>query len=376
MSQILEYLKSEQTAMATLLAQWVNHASPTSPKPATDRMGQLIAEAFVEAGATLAAIHPQTKYGNHYTLTFGEGTEQILLLNHFDTVWPLGEAAKRPFTIDDQGIATGPGIHDMKSGIVIALFALKAIHHLHLTPRYKLVYLLTADEEAGSPSSRPLIETEGKKSRYCLVFEGARQGKLVTARKGVGRFKIEVYGVAAHAGVEPEKGVNAIEELAHQIQVLHAMTDFERGITVSVGVIAGGERPNIIAPYAYGEIDLRVSTRLAGEEVMTKILNLRPQLPGSRLTVAGQMNRWPFEETSANLALFEQAQLAAHRVGLELDKTGSGGGSDANFTAALGVPTLDGLGSLGGGPHALSEHTMISALPLRAALVAELLLSL
>jgi glutamate carboxypeptidase len=339
-------------------------------------MGQMVAQAFVEAGGTLAKTHAQQEMGNHYTITYGEGKDQILILGHFDTVWPLGEAKRRPFAVE-AGQAKGPGVHDMKAGLLIALFALRAVRLLQAQPRHKLVYLLNSDEEVGSPTSRPLIEAEGRRSRYCLVLEGAHnKSVLTTSRKGVGRFRLEASGISAHAGVEPQKGASAIEELARQIQTLHAMTNFEQGITVNVGVISGGERPNVVAAQASAEIDLRISTPADGETVSQKILNLTPQLPGCRLRVSGGINRWPFEESQAGLALFEKAKGIAEDLGFSVDKFSSGGGSDGNFTAALGVPTLDGLGSLGGGAHALTEYTVLEALPLRAALLAELIVQL
>lgn len=375
MSQILNYLRSQQPAMVEMLAQWVNQDSPTYEKAAVDMMGQMMARAFVEAGGTLAAVRPQSERGDHYTITYGQGERQILVLCHFDTVWPLGEAQKRPFRIEN-GHGKGPGVYDMKAGTLNGLFALKAIQQLGLQPQHKLVFLLTSDEEIGSPTSRGLIEAEARRSSYCLVLEGSRNGPLTTWRKGVGRFDMEIIGVAAHAGVDPERGVSAVEELARQIQRLHSLTDFERGITVNVGVVTGGERPNIIAPFANAQIDLRVVTRADGEALTKKILGLQPQLPGCQMWVTGGINRWPFEESPAGLALFEKARTIAQELGFEVDKIGSGGGSDGNFTAALGVPTLDGLGALGYGAHALSEYVVLDALPLRAALVAELLVQL
>ena len=375
MSEILAYLQGQYSDMVATLANWVNQDSPTYTKAAVDLMGQTMAKAFVEAGGSLAATHPQPELGHHYTVTYGEGERQILILCHFDTVWPEGETRRRPFTVDN-GRGYGPGVHDMKGGILMGLFALKAIHHLQLKPRFRLVYLLTSDEEIGSPTSRALIEAEGRKSSYCLVLEGSRGGPLTTWRKGVGRFQLRITGLAAHAGIEPEKGVSAIEELAGQIQTLHAMTDQRRGITVNVGLITGGERPNIVAPHASAEIDLRVITREDGEECSRKILGLKPHLPGCQVQVSGGLNRWPFEETAAGLALFEKAQVIAQALGFTVGKIGSGGGSDGNLVAALGVPTLDGLGSLGGGAHALSEYTELAALPLRAALLAELMVQL
>lgn len=374
-SPLLAYLKTQQESMVTMLAQWVNQDSPTFDKASVDVMGCMLAEAYVEAGGVLTTVHPVLDRGDHYTITYGEGDSQILILCHFDTVWPLGEAQRRPFTIED-GCGKGPGVYDMKGGTLIGLFALKAIQQLGLRPRHKLVYLLTSDEEVGSHTSRELIEAEARRSSYCLVLEGSRNGPLTTWRKGVGRFDLEITGVASHAGVDPDKGVSAIEELACQIQALHKLTDMARGITVNVGVVAGGERPNIIAPYARAEIDVRVMTRADGEELTRKIMSLQPQVPGCQIQVTGGINRWPFEETPEGLALFEKAQAIARELGFEVDKIGSGGGSDGNFTSALGVPTLDGLGALGYGAHALSEHVILEALPLRAALLAELLVRL
>jgi glutamate carboxypeptidase len=376
MSQILDYLKTEQQAMIKMLAQWVNQDSPTLDKTAVDTMGQMIVEAFVEeAGGTLEATYSQSELGDHYRVTYGQGDRQILVLCHFDTVWPLGETQKRPFTIE-AGYGKGPGVHDMKGGTLIGLFALKAIRHLGLKPNHKLVYLLTSDEEIGSPSSRQFIEAEGQKSSYCLVLEGSLGGPLTTWRKGVGRFDLEITGVPAHSGIEPQKGVSAIEELARQIQALHTMTDFDRGVTVNVGAMSGGERANIVARQAQAKIDLRVMTRADGEEFTRRILDLKPHLPGSNMRISGGINRWPFEETPAGLALFQKARSIANDLGFDVGKIGSGGGSDGNFVAALGVPTLDGLGSLGGGAHSLTEHTILDALPLRAALLAELMLQL
>lgn len=375
MSKILDYLTGQQGLMVEMLERWVNHDSPTLVKPAVDRMGQIVVEAYQEAGGNLAQTYPQPERGDHYRLTYGQGERQILILAHFDTVWPMGEARKRPFTIED-GLARGPGVHDMKGGTLIGLFALKAIYDLGLKSDYQLVYLLTSDEEIGSPTSRALIEREGRKSSYCLVLEGSMGGPLTTWRKGVGNFRLEITGVPAHSGIEPQKGVSAIEEMAYQIQALHAMTDLERGVSVNVGTVSGGERPNIVARQAQAVIDLRVMTRQDGEEFARQILDLQPHLSGCKLRVSGDMNRWPFEETPESLKLFEKARAIAHELGFEVGKTGSGGGSDGNFVSALGVPTLDGLGSLGGGAHSLSEYTTLDGLPQRAALLAELMVRL
>ncbi|MDX1521792.1 MAG: M20 family metallopeptidase [Anaerolineae bacterium] len=317
--------------MIDLLEKWVNQSSPTYSKSAVDTMGRMTVDAFVEAGATLTAAHPQPNLGDHYTLTFGEGERQILLLCHFDTVWPLDEVTKRPFTLEN-GCALGPGVHDMKAGTLIGLFALKALRELDLNPACKLVWLLTSDEEIGSPSSRGLIEAESRKSNYCLVLEGSHNSsRLTTARKGVGRFYLEVTGRAAHAGVEPEKGVSAIEELAYQIQTLHAMTDLSRGITVNVGLVSGGERSNVVAARAKADVDVRMLTRSDAEQISEQILNLTPHLPGCQLKVWGEINRWPFEETPAGLALYDKAKAIAQDLGFTVGKFRSGGAGTVTF---------------------------------------------
>jgi len=374
MDSSLEYLVTQMPHMLNTLEGWVNHDSPTFDKSAVDALGRQIAAAFSELGASVET-HSQSEYGNHLRITWGQGDRQILLIGHFDTVWPVGESARRPFTVRD-GVAAGPGTNDMKSGILIGLYALRALVESARTPTYRLVYLLTSDEEDGSPSSRELIETEARRSDCVFVLEPSRYGSLITWRKGIGRFIIEVTGVAAHSGVDPEKGVSAIEEMAHQILKLQAMTDLKSGTTVNVGVVQGGSRVNVVAGSALAECDLRVMTVTDGERMERAIQGLTPALEGTSIKVSGGINRPPFEESEAGLALYERAQAIGTRLGLEMDKTGTGGGTDGNFTAALGVPTLDGLGVVGEGSHALHEQILIDSLPQRAALLAELILDL
>jgi len=274
------------------------------------------------------------------------------------------------------GKATGPGVNDMKAGIVIGLYALRALIETGQTPVHHLVYLLTSDEEIGSPTSRPLIESEARRSDYVLVLEPSRGGSLTTWRKGVERFDLEITGIASHSGVDPEKGVSAIEEMAHQVLKLHAMSDLSRGITVNVGTVQGGSRVNVVADSAQAELDLRVMTTADGARMEAAILGLTPVLKGTTIRVTGGINRPPFEESPTGLALYERAREVGARLGLNLDRGGSGGGKDGNFTAALSVPTLDGLGAVGQGSHALSEHIAVDSLPQRAALLAELALNL
>jgi glutamate carboxypeptidase len=374
MDSSFEYLVTQLPPMLDTLERWVNHDSPTFDKAPVDALGLQIADAFAGLGASVES-HPQSEYGDHLRVDWGQGDRQILLLGHFDTVWPVGETARRPFRVRD-GKASGPGINDMKAGILIGLYALQAMVETVQTPAHRLVYILTSDEENGSLSSRELIETEARRSDCVLVLEPTRYGSLITWRKGVGRFNIETTGVAAHSGVDPEKGVSAIEEMAHQILRLQAMSDPASGTTVNVGVVGGGRRVNVVPASARAECDLRVMTVAEGERMEHAILGLTRVLEGTTIKVSGGINRPPFEESEAGLALFERARAIGARLGLEIDKTGTGGGTDGNFTAALGVPTLDGLGAVGEGSHALHEQILIDSLPQRAALLAELVLDL
>jgi glutamate carboxypeptidase len=370
----LEYLVTQLPPMLETLERWVNHDSPTFDKASVDALGLQIADAFAGLSASVHT-HPQSEFGDHLRVAWGRGDHQILLLGHFDTVWPMGETTRRPFTLLD-GKASGPGINDMKAGILIGLYALQALVETAQAPGHRLVYILTSDEENGSLSSRELIETEARRSDYVLVLEPTRYGSLITWRKGVGRFKIETTGVSAHSGVDPDKGVSAIEEMAHQILMLQAMSDLASGTTVNVGVVEGGRLVNVVPASARAECDLRVMTAAEGERMERAILGLAPVLKGTTVEVSGGINRPPFEESEAGLALFERARAIGARLGLEIDKTGTGGGSDGNLTSALGVPTLDGLGVVGEGSHALHEQILIDSLPQRAALLAELVLDL
>jgi glutamate carboxypeptidase len=369
-----EYLFAKTDEMLALLAEWVNCDSPTPDREAVNVMGDLLAQAFRNAGATVEKL-PQREVGDQLLATWGEGPGQILLLCHFDTVWPLGEAARRPFKITGER-AVGPGIYDMRGGIVVGLYALKALRAVEFTPSRRLVFLLTSDEEMGSRASRERIEEEARRSDYVLVLEPSRQGGVTTARKGVGRFSLKVSGRAAHSGVEPQKGVNALEELAHQILRLQRMNDFRRGVTVSVGLADGGSRVNVVPAEAWAEIDLRVPTREDGERMTQAILGLTPVLKGAGLEVSGGVVRPPWAPTPEDQALYQRARQVGERLGMEVEETASGGGSDANFTAALGVPTLDGLGVAGGGAHSVEEWIEIASLPRRAALLAELIMEL
>ena len=374
MSQLLDYMLARQEAMTRTLEQWVMLESPSNDHEAVNALGDLIARAFKGVGATVERL-PQAAFGEHLLISWGKSNRQLLLLGHMDTVWPLGEVQHRPFRVF-QDRATGPGAFDMKGGLVIALFAVMALRDLNLKPAHRLVFLFNSDEEIGSLTSRPFIEEEAQRSEAVLVLEPSRENALVTWRKGVGRFELEVQGVASHAGAAHERGVSAVQELAHQVLRLESMTDYERGTTVNVGVVEGGSKVNIRPASAWAAIDLRVLTAGDGHRMTEAILGLQPANPDTTLIISGGMNRPPWEASPASEALFERARRVGAALGIDLWPAGTGGGSDGNFTAALGIPTLDGLGVVGEDAHALTEWVDLTSLPRRAALLAELVVDL
>lgn len=374
MSRILEHLRAQQEGMIETLAGLVALDSPSHEREAVNRVADYMSEALASIGARVQRL-PQAAFGDHVHATWGEGDRQVLLLGHMDTVWPADESQKRPFRVE-AGRATGPGAFDMKGGLVVGLYALRALHALGLRPAHRLVLVLNSDEECGSPTSRAIIEEEGRRSIASLVLEPSREGAVVTWRKGVGRFELEIQGRASHSGAAHERGVSALTELAHQILRLESMTDYGRGTTVNVGVGQGGSKVNVRPAAARAEIDLRVMSAEEGERMAGTILGLEPVLAGTTLIVSGGMNRPPWETSPGGERLFQQARRAGARLGMDLWPAGTGGGSDGNFTAAVGTPTLDGLGPVGEDAHALTEWVDVASLPRRAALLAELLVSL
>lgn len=376
MSQILNYLLPRQAEMTRLLEQLVHAESPTNDPAAVNSVADFISHAFSALGAEVERL-PQSTFGDHLRVAWGQGDRQVLLVGHMDTVWPVGETARRPFGIDSRGeTATGPGAFDMKGGLVIGLYAVAALRDLGLPLSHRLLFLLNSDEETGSPTSRPFIEEEARHSEAVLVLEPSRENALVTWRKGVGRYELEIEGLASHSGAAHERGVSAVEELAHQILRLEAMTDYANGTTVNVGVVQGGSKVNVRPALARAHIDLRVMTGTEGLRMTEAILGLQAVNPRTRLSVSGGINRPPWESTPQGDALFERARRVGAALGLDLWPAGTGGGSDGNFSAVLGVPTLDGLGVVGDDAHALTEWVDLSSLPIRAALLAELLLDL
>jgi glutamate carboxypeptidase len=376
---ILDHLQRTQPAMLEALRVLVSHETPSREKPALDAFTRLLARRLQALGAVVASIDNSVG-GDHvvarFDLSAALGARPALILCHYDTVWPFGALAARPFHIEGER-AYGPGVFDMKASLVLVEFALAALAKLGLAPPRPVALLVTSDEEIGSPTSREVIESQAKASDYVLVLEPPLAGgRLKTARKGVGRFTLEIEGRAAHAGVEPERGTSAIVELAHQVLLLDKLADPAAGTTINVGVVHAGTTPNVVPAHATATIDVRVPTIAEQRRLERAMGELQAVLPGARVTAAGQFDRPPMERTPAIAALFERARAIARSIGLELGEGSTGGGSDGNLTAALGVPTLDGLGAEGAGAHADNEHILIDSMPVRAALLALLLLEL
>ncbi|MDD5543437.1 MAG: M20 family metallopeptidase [Acidobacteriia bacterium] len=356
-----------------LIEELVVRESPSDNKAAVDRLVEFLAGRFEELPAK-CVVHRTKNFGNHLQVEYGGGKRQVFVLGHSDTVWPLGTLKRIPFKVQGR-IAGGPGIFDMKASLAAFYFALKAIRDLKLSPPRRIVALFDSDEEVGSHSSRKLIASMAKKSDHVFVLEPpiSPHGGLKTERKGVGVFHLKVYGVAAHAGIAHEAGANAVEELAHQTLRLQRMNNRREGITVNVGVVQGGTRSNVVPAYAEAEIDARIRSTHQGSELTKKIYSLKPVNPLTRLEISGGINRPPLERTPQIAALFRRARLLGRELGIELKEGSTGGGSDGNFTAALGVPTLDGLGMVGDNAHAVDEYIDVSRLAERIALLTRLL---
>ncbi len=359
------------------LAAFVELESPTTDKAAVDRAGRYLATRLREAAGAEIVWHPQAAWGDHLEARVGSGPRRILLLGHVDTVWPVGTLERIPCRIDGDRM-TGPGCFDMKYGDIQAVWALRAVVESGLAADKTFVYFGNTEEEVGSPTSRPIIERLARESECVLVLEPSvgEEGAIKLWRKGVGMYRLTVRGVASHAGADPEKGRSAILELAHQIVDLHAIADPERGTTVNVGIVRGGTRPNVVAAEAVAEIDLRVRTADEARRADTRIRTRPTFVAGTTVHVDGGLNRPPMEETPASRRLYELAKRLAANEGVDLPAGGTGGGSDGNFTAALGVPTLDGLGAVGDGGHAEHEHIRLSAVAPRLAWFTRLLVEL
>ena len=374
------YFNQQQPAMLERIRQLVTQETPSSDKPRLDAFAEFLAEHFRAAGAEITII-PSSTRGNHVRATFATSqTDHTatpgLVLCHFDTVWAVGSLATHPFRVEADGKAYGPGIFDMQSSLALAEFAIRAISTLGLQLPRPITVFMTSDEEVGSTSSRPLIEQSALQSAYALVMESPLPGGVLkTTRKGIGGFDLRIIGRAAHAGVEPERGISAIQELAQQILRLHALNDYAKGTTVNVGVVQGGTVSNVVAPHASAEIDTRAWTQAEADRLANAILGLQPVTPGAKLEISGGWNRPPLEH-KITAPLFCRACVIAQKLGQTLQEGGTGGGSDGNLTGALGIPTLDGLGVPGHGAHADHEHIETGKIASSAALLTALLLEL
>jgi glutamate carboxypeptidase len=373
-------LEPRRQDMIDLLGRLVRIESPSDDRGGLDRFAAELGSLFGDLGPIERIDPGDTQRGRHLRLTFNGSAEpgaHAVALCHYDTVWSTGTLERIPFSVDAAGVARGPGCFDMKGGMVVLYYALQALRARGLAPKRRLQVLFTSDEEIGSPTSRPVIEQTASGAAVAFVLESPLPGgTLKTARKGTGDYFVRIHGRAAHAGVEPQKGISATQELAHQVLALHALNDYASGTTINVGVVQAGTRPNVVAAEAEAHVDVRVQTLAEAKRIDAAIRGLQPVLAGAVLEIDGGLNRPPMERSPAMATLFEKARQIAAGMGVDLQEGSTGGGSDGNFTAALGVPTLDGLGPEGEGAHAAHEHVDTESFPRRAALVAGLLVEL
>ena len=352
------------------IRRWVEIETPTDAPDQVNKLAAIVADGYRDLPVTIERVAGHSGCGDHIVArsSWGQDRPGILVLSHLDTVHPIGFIERLPFHVEGDG-AFGPGIYDMKGGAYLAFHAFRELCAGGETSPLGITHLYVSDEEIGSPTSRALIEAEGRKAKYVLVTEPARDGgKIVTSRKGVARFEVFIKGVPSHAGTRPQDGRSAIRELANIIQTLEAMNDLARGVTVNVGVVKGGTKPNVIPEEAYAEVDMRVPTIAAADELVPKILGLTSKTDGVSVRVTGELNRPPYEKSNAGAALFEHAKTLAAEIGFELVDNYSGGGSDGNFTAPF-TATLDGLGVDGQGAHTHYEQMYISSIEPRARLL-------
>lgn len=359
----------------SLLRKFVECESPSLEKLRVDQCGEMIAAEFERLGGEVH-FYPQQDFGGVLQVNFAAGTRRrpLMLLGHIDTVYEAGTLEKMPCYVA-KGRMFGPGVFDMKGGIVMMLLALGILREYYGSVPRPVTVLLNPDEEVGSRVSRPITERLAKKSEAVLVLEPSAgpKGACKTARKGVGDYLVRVHGVSAHAGLDFEKGANAITELARQLEKIAAFTDLKRGTTVNPGIIRGGTRTNVVPEIAEAEVDIRVTSQREADRLERQFRRLRPFDRRCKVKVSGGLNRAPFERSKAVAGLYQHAKDIAQELGFPLFETGVGGGSDGNFTAGLGIPTLDGLGAVGEGAHAAHESVVLSEIPRRAALLARLI---
>jgi glutamate carboxypeptidase len=369
--KIVEYLEDQRSDMLEMIETVVNMDSPSSDKATCDRLIRYVAEVCSSIVDKIEIV-PMAEYGDCLMATVGSGTGQVLVLSHLDTVWPQGETARRPFSIRN-GRATGPGVFDMKAGAIQGIWAVKALKDIRILPDRPIRLFFNCDEEVGSVASRALIEAEAKKTAAVLCLEPSVEGKVKIERKGTGMFHMTVEGRAAHSGADHQNGVNANLELAHQIIRLEGLTDYTTGTTINVGLIKGGQVRNQSAARAEALIDMRYQTLEEGRRIEKVIHSLESVLSGTKVKVTGGISRPPLLPTPGNQALFERAKRVAREIGFGLEGGKTGGGSDGSFTSNLGVSTLDGMGAVGAGGHALTEYIELDHLIPRTALIAGLM---
>lgn len=380
MDPLLAHIQTQQNQITALIRTMVECESPSDDPHAVDRFVDLVAAAV----APLATVEtfPGGKFGRHLLCEFllpgpAKKKGEILALGHSDTVWPMGTLTQMPFREAD-GRLWGPGVLDMKSGIAFFIFAARTLRELDIPAPSRVKLLINSDEEVGSDSSRHLTQQSARRAKAVLVLEPGTgvEGKLKTARKGVGDYTIAVRGQASHAGVDFTAGASAIVELARQIERIAGFTNLKRGITVNPGLISGGSRSNVVAAEARAVVDVRVPRLRDAETLDRKFRALKPFDRRCRIAVEGGLNRPPMERSVGIVQLYRTAQQLAQELGVDLEESMTGGGSDGNFTAALGIPTLDGLGGVGEGAHALHESILIDRIADRTALLAKLLVAL
>lgn len=376
----LAYFCDQRDQIVATIRELVEIESPSDNKASVNRLSEAVAAKFAKLGGRVR-IHQAADFGNHLQVDFAgnPSLKPVLLLGHYDTVYPVGTLASMPCKVAGDKL-TGPGVLDMKSGIALMLHAIAALQHFNSSDGRKefprpIIVLLVSDEEVGSDSSRQITESLAKQSAAVLVLEPSYgpEGAVKTARKGVGDYTLKVTGKASHAGLDFQKGVNAILELARQLEKVSAFTDLKKGLTVNVGIVSGGSRTNVVPAEASAQVDVRIARMKDAAGIDKKMRSLRPFNRKCKLEISGGINRPPMERTPGVAALYTQAAAIARDLGWILGEAAVGGGSDGNFTAGLGIPTLDGLGGVGDGAHAIHEHILISELPRRAALIAGLI---
>ncbi|WP_042457011.1 M20 family metallopeptidase [Neobacillus dielmonensis] len=374
MSEILSYLKGQQDAIAETLINLTKAESPSTNKDLVDRCGKVIREEFERLIGGSVEVIEKTEVGNQYKFGYGNESakDQVLIIGHLDTVWDEG-ALK---IMQEGNTLYGPGVFDMKGGLTITLWAIKAIKDANLKINRNITFLVTTDEEIGSEHSKEIILQEAKKSVVVFIPESsiAPDGSVKTERKGTGHFSMKIEGISAHAGINAWEGASAIEEMAHQILDLKKLANRKEGISINIGLINGGTRANVIAKEATAEIDVRFTKKAHAEKLTQKIIKRPTFIKGTKIEVTGKIERYPLERTKQVIKLYKDLKKIAASHGYELGEGSTGGASDGNFTAGIGIPTIDGLGPVGDGAHSEDEHVDLTNLPYRAALLAEIIL--